>query len=285
MELTGALTPLTMPTTLRDSDLELLRYCHELRFCTIDHLAALTGRHRQALHLRLQQLIAEKYIYRIKFPNPNQKHIYSIGSQGFTYLAYCGAIQLADVPARLRTNELKPLFLSHTLLVTDIHATLILAGRNSEKRLADWREGKGLYDSVTFYDAGRKIRLPVCPDAFFTVEKNADPKTNLAFALEADRGTTTRRTFDDKITGYWRFLEQNRQIKRYGVKWFRVITITLTAARAESLAELADQSIPKRFRKYFLFASRENFSLEHPGGLYSPVFCTLKGSTFTSLVP
>ncbi|MEQ1603957.1 MAG: replication-relaxation family protein [Pyrinomonadaceae bacterium] len=251
-----------MPTTLRDSDLEILRCCHELRFCTIDHLTALTGRHRQALHLRIKQLIAEKYIYRIKFPNPNQKHIYSIGSQGFKQLAFNGAIPLANVPARLRTNELKPLFLNHTLLITDIHTTLILASRDSGNRLTDWREGKELYDSVTFYDAGRKIRLPVCPDAFFSIEKSGDPKTSLSFALEADRGTTTRRTFDDKITGYWRFLEQNRQIKSYGVKWFRVVTITLTQARADSLADLASQSIPDRLRKYFLFASYQHFSLE-----------------------
>lgn len=242
-----------MPTTLRDSDLALLGYCHELRFCMIDHLAALTGRHRQALHFRLQQLIAEKYIYRIKFPNPNQKHIYALGTHGFKHLAFYGAIPLASVPARLRTHELKPLFLNHTLLVTDIHAALMLAGRTSQRRLTDWREGKELYESVTFFDAGRKIRLPVCPDALFTVQTNGDPKASLSFALEADRGTTTRRTFDDKITGYWRFLEQNRQIKSYGVKWFRVVTITLTQARADSLADLANRTLPVKFRKYFVF--------------------------------
>lgn len=274
-----------MLTAIRDSDLELLRYCHELRFCTIDHLAALTGRHRQALNLRLKQLIAEKYIYRIKFPNPNQKHIYSIGNQGFKHLAYQGVIDLADVPGRLRSNELKPLFLSHTLLVTDIHATLILASRDNQKRLSDWREGKELYESATFYEDGKKKRLPVCPDAFFTIEKHGDSQTSLAFALEADRGTTTRRTFDDKINAYWRFLEQNRQIKSYGVKWFRVVTITLTQARADSLADLASQTIPNRLQKYFLFASRGNFLPEDPSDIYSPVFRTANGATSTSLVP
>lgn len=245
-----------MPTAIRDSDLEILRHVHELRFCTIDHLTALTGRHRQAINLRLSQLIAEKYIYRNKFPNPNHKHVYSIGSQGFKHLAYYGLIDLNDVPARLRTNELKPLFLNHTLLVTDIHAALILAGRESEKRLADWREGKQLYDSVTFYEDGKKKRLPVCPDAFFQIEKAGKPETRLAFALEADRGTTTRRTFYDKINAYWRFLEQNRQVKSYGVKWFRVVTVTLTNERAASLSQLAATIIPKKLRKYFLYKPR-----------------------------
>lgn len=248
-----------MPTAIRDSDLDLLRHCHELRFCTIDHLAALTGRHRQALSLRLLQLIAEKYIYRTVFPNPNQKHIYSIGTNGFKLLAYHGLIPFEDVPARLRTNELKPLFLSHTLLVTDIHAALILASRGSEKRLADWREGRELYESVTFYEYGKKKRLPVCPDAFFTLESKTDPTSRFSYALEADRGTTTHRTFEAKLIAYWRFLEQNRQIKAYGVKWFRVVTVTLTQARADGLIELATQTLPNKYSKYFLFVSKSKF--------------------------
>ncbi len=271
-----------MLTALRDSDLEILRYCHQLRFCTIDHLADLTGRHRQALNLRLQQLIADKYVYRTKLPNPNQKHIYSIGSQGFQYLAYHGQINLADVPTRLRTSELKPLFLDHTLLVTEIHAALILASRESENRVVGWREGKQLYESVTFYENGKKTRLPVCPDALFTIQKKATP---LTFALEADRGTTTRRTFDDKINAYWRFLEQNRQVKAYGVNWFRVVTITLTQARAESLADFAAGSIPDRFKKYFLFASKEHFSGKRQERIYAEIFQSPRNRSKLFLVP
>ncbi len=274
-----------MPTTLRDSDLEILRYCHELRFCTIDHLTALTGRHRQSLHLRLQHLIAEKYIYRIKFPNPNQKHIYSIGSQGFKCLAYNGSIHLAAVPSRLRTNELKPLFLSHTLLVTDIHATLLLASRTSPIQLTDWREGKGIYDAVTFYENGRKIRLPVCPDGFFSITARQTASNQLAFALEADRSTTTRRTFDDKMKAYSQYLQQNRQQKMYGVKWFRVVTVTLTQARADSLAELARETVPDRLQKFFLFTSRETFSLEAPDPIYSAIYRSVKEDKPVQIMP
>lgn len=239
-----------MPTAIRPADLDLLRWCHELRFCTIDHLTALTGRHRQALNLRLQTLIAEKYIYRTAFPNPNQKHVYSLGSQGFKHLAYQGFIRLDEVPPRLRTSELKPFFLDHTLLVTDIHTTLILAGRDSENRLEDWREGRELYESVTFYENGRKLRLPVCPDAFFVIRRNGNA---LAYALEADRGTTTRRTFEAKIAAYWRFLEQNRQLQAYGVSWFRVLTVTLTQSRADGLSELTTHRTPSKYKKYFQF--------------------------------
>jgi hypothetical protein len=276
-----------MPTKLQDSDRELLRYCHELRFCTVDHLVALTGRLRQSLNARILQLVAEKYIYRIAFPNPNQKHIYTIGTEGFKYLAHHGIISINDVPERFRANELKPLFLNHTIFVTDIHATLLLASRTSQLQLADWKEGKDIYDDVTFYEGSKKIRLPVCPDGFFSIANTArpDPNNRLAFALEADRSTTTRRTFNDKMKAYCQYLEQNKQEKFFGVKWFRVVTVTLTNARAESLAELAAETVPDKLKKFFLFTSRENFSLDNPQPIYKEIYQTPKDEKTVSLVP
>lgn len=276
-----------MPTKLQDSDRELLRYCHALRFCTIDHLVALTGRLRQSLNARILQLISEKYLYRIAFPNPSQKHIYTVGTEGLKHLAHYGLISIDEVPARFRASELKPFFLNHTLFVTDIHTTLLLASRQSHLRLVSWREGKGIYDSVTFYENGRKNRLPVCPDGFFVIANGARPAPNnrLAFALEADRSTTTRRTFNDKMKAYCQYLEQNRQEKFFGVKWFRVLTVTLTKARAESLAELAVETVPDQLKKFFLFTSRENFSLDNPKPIYDGIYRTPKSENMSSLMP
>jgi hypothetical protein len=276
-----------MATKLQDSDRDLLRYCHELRFATIDHLVALTGRLRQALNVRILQLAAEKYLYRITFPNPNQKHIYTIGTAGFQYLAHMGLIPIDDVPERFRAHELKPLFLNHTLFVSDIHTTLLLASRTSHLQLAEWQEGKGIYDDVTFYEDGRKVRLPVCPDGFFTLRNTSrpEPSNRLSFALEADRSTTTRRTFDDKLRAYCNYLEQKKQEKRFNVRWFRIVTITLTQARADSLRMLACESVPDRLRKFFLFTSREHFSLDEPDSIYYEIYRSAKDEKAVSLVP
>lgn len=276
-----------MATKLQESDRDILRCCHELRFATIDHLVALTGRLRQSLNTRILQLVSEKYLYRITFPNPNHKHIYTIGTAGFQHLAHHGIISIDDVPARFRANELKPLFLSHTLFVSDIHATLLLASRNSHLQLAEWYEGKDIYDDVTFYDGGRKVRLPVCPDGFFTLKNTnrPEPANRLSFALEADRSTTTRRTFDDKLRAYCAYLEQKKQEKKFNVRWFRILTVTLTKARADSLAELASDTVPDQLQKFFLFTSRENFSLDNPSPIYEAINRTPKDEKTVSLVP
>jgi hypothetical protein len=163
----------------------------------------------------------------------------------------------------------------------------LLASRDSQLQLVEWREGKDIYDDVTFYENGRKIRLPVCPDGFFSIANTARPAPNnrLAFALEADRSTTTRRTFNDKMRAYCQYLEQNRQENFFGVKWFRVLTVTLTKARADSLAELAAETVPDRLKKFFLFVSRENFSLDNPQSIYEPIYRTPKSENLFSLMP
>lgn len=274
-----------MATKIQESDRDILRYCYELRFATIDHLVALTGRVRQSLNVRILQLVAEKYLYRITFPNPNHKHIYTTGTAGLQHLAHLGIIPIDDVPTRFRASELKPFFLNHTLFVTDIHTTLLLASRNSHLQLAEWREGKEIYDDVTFNEDGRKVRLPVCPDGFFTLKNTnrPEPANRLSFALEADRSTTTRRTFNDKLRAYCNYLEQKRQEKMFDVRWFRVVTVTLTQPRAESLRVLARETVPDRLQKFFLFASSEQLSLDAPSLIFYEIYHTPKDDKLVSL--
>jgi hypothetical protein len=276
-----------MPTIIQDSDKDLLIYCQQLRFCTIEHLTSLTNRQPSSINRRLQTLIAEKYIYRIKFDNPNHKHIYTLDSNGYFYLAQKGIVSIEEVPHRFRLSELKPLFLQHTLFITDLHTTFLLASRNSHLQLADWQEGKSIYDDVMVSDKGQIIRYPVCPDGFFTVKNTnrAEPNNRLAFVLEADRSTTTRRTFNEKMIAYSNYLLQEKQKEKFKVNWFRVVTVTLTNARAESLSNLARETVPDKLRKYFLFTSFENLSLEKPKQIFEPIFITPKLNEKVSLIP
>jgi hypothetical protein len=271
---------------IQDSDRDIFVYCQQLRFCTISHLIALTGRTQQTLNARLQTLIKEKYIYRIKF-SPNQKHIFTLDINGFFFLTQSGLISIDDVPNRFRMNELKPMFLEHTLFVSDIHATLMLASRTSYLQLSYWNEGKAIADDVTISEGGHNVKYPVCPDGFFIIKNTNRPEPNnrLAYALEADRSTTTRRTFNEKLKAYCAYLTQQKQLEKFDVSWFRMVTVTLTTARAESLANLARETVPEKMQKYFLFASREHFSLDNPTPIYEPVFMTPKDKELVRLVP
>lgn len=98
-------------------------------------------------------------------------------------------------------EQLRPLFLNHMLGCGQSTAPTVADNDASiGMRLVEWRKRKQLYDSVTFSVDGKKKRLPVVPGClFFQIEKNG---TRFAYALEADMGTTNRRTFDDKINAY-----------------------------------------------------------------------------------
>ena len=100
------------------------------------------------------------------------------------------------------------------------------------------------------------------PDAFFGLEDSRRPEgaNRTHFALEADRSTTSHRQFKDKLRAYWNYIDQGLHAKKFGVRGFRILTVTLTEARARNLCTLAASVIPERGRKYFLFAPLKNLS-------------------------
>jgi len=67
-------------------------------------------------------------------------------------------------------------------------------------------------------------------------------------------------------------LEQGLHANKFGIKNFRMLTITLTAARAKNLCGLAASSLPERAKKYYFFTSIENFSLENPAPILESVY-------------
>jgi hypothetical protein len=179
---------------------------------------------------------------------------------------------------RLRSYELKELFLKHEMMVVDIH-TMLAAATPGTVELVAWKEGWRLRDNVDLVERGVRRRLPVYPDAFFTLE-NQEPSAGqnaVSYFLEADRSTTTHARFAEKVRAYWQYLQQGLHTKKYGIRSFRVVTITITAERARNLCALAGSVLPPQARRYFLFGSIENFSLAELSGILGPNFITPRG--------
>ena len=246
--------------TLSQADLDILSLVLDHRFLRRDHASLLTGRHEKRLHRNLLKLSTHGYLTTVRLPQ--QKHIYGLGNAGLDVLAErgLGSPDLAGV--RLRTHELSELFLKHEMMIVDIHVKLTVSSKTGETRLLSWNEGSQLYDEVTVSDRKGNNRLPVRPDAFFTLEDSCRPEgANRAhFVLEADRSTANHARFQEKIRAYWSYIEQGLHEKKYGVKGFRVLTVTLTDARARNLTALTASLVPERARKYFMFISQSKLS-------------------------
>ena len=109
----------TKSFALAEGDLAILSAVHEYRFLRREHLSQLTGRDPKRLHRRLLKLVANGYLATIRLPQ--QKHIYSLGRAGIGVLIAEGVIKDETAFRRIRTSELKELFLKHEMMIVDLH--------------------------------------------------------------------------------------------------------------------------------------------------------------------
>ncbi len=255
----------TAPTgfMLTAGDIEILRLVYEHRFLRREQLSRLIGRHAKRLHRRLLKLARSNYLMTIRLPQ--QKHIYGLGKVGIPILVEQGIGSPDVMGKRLRTNELKPLFLNHEMMIVDVHVALTIVSKNSHARLVDWREGRELFDTVLIVDHKGSASSPVRPDAFFSLEDSRRPAeaNRTHFALEVDRSTESQPRFEEKIRANWHYIEQGLHARKYEIKGLRVLTVAVTNARARNLCSLAAKVVPNRAKKYFLFASLNDFSPEN----------------------
>lgn len=253
-------------------DLAILTVVHEYRFVRREHLSLLTGRDPKRLHRRLLKLVQNGYLAATRLPQ--QKHIYSLGRVGITALVTEGVIKDETAFRRIRTSELKELFLKHEMMIVDFHVVLRLAEAAGELRLVHWEEGRGLFESVIVVDRQGFVNLPVRPDAFFTIEdtRRDDGQNRFHFFLEIDRSTMPHTVFRGKIRAYRHYREQGLHAKQMGIKSFRVLTVTLTGARARNLRDLAGAMLPEGARKHFLFTATDNYSLKHPKPIFGDIY-------------
>jgi len=268
-----------MPSTggfqLTAGDVAILTYVYQCRLVTIEHLIVLTGRSRRVVNRRLVKLTDQKYLYR-KRSFPFMKYVYTINRAAATELVERGVASKETLDLRVRLHELTELFLRHALMLTDVHVALEVASRGSPIKLVEWREGKELYDSVILLEDGERKKYPVRPDAFFTLQDTRRPggKNMADFFLEVDRSTTTSKRFQRKMKGYWGYFKEGLHEKKYGIRSARVITITLTEARAVNLCEAVREVIPREEGRFYYFAPVKWFSVSSPEQVFGEIFMT-----------
>lgn len=257
-------------------DIETINWVYQCRRAHIPHLMTLTQRSRRKLNSRLIQLTKHNYINVIK--RPFQHYIYTIGIKSAPILVEQGIATHKEVSWRVRIRETSELFIKHEMMIVDIHVALVRACRENNIKLTDWREGRELYDSVETKEDGERIKYPVRPDAFFTLQNQTRPNetTQAHFFLEADRATTRHTRFQKKIKGYANYHQQGLHTKKYGIKNFRVLTIASSEPRAINLCEAIQNTIPNEIKKFYYFAPISHFHTQNPKDIFKDIFISPK---------
>ncbi len=277
---------------LTQNDIDIFNYVFQCRVLTIEQLMALTGRSRRKLNERLVRLVARKYLHQQRLPflhklKPRHsvyltKNIYTLNRGAALELAILQKGTTEDLDKQVKSRRLSTLYLEHFLMLSDIHVVLLLAGRDSPISVAGWRnEDKTLQDSVTFQEDNKQVKLPIRPDAFFTLEdsRRTEGGNQVHYFLEADRSTTTLKRFQRKIRAYGNYFKQGLHIEKFGVNNVRVVTICLTPERALSLRQATAEvmpTLPRNFGRFFYFTDVGYFSQENPTEAIGDIFLSAR---------
>lgn len=277
-----------VPCVLTPRDLEILKIVQSFRLVTSEMLQALVEGSNQGLLRRLQKLFHAGYLDRIPPRRINgggsAKMIYASTNRGVRLLQKAGAIQrLTQTDWNAQNRGLDGLFVDHTLLVSHIRTVLTLVCRAyPDFELAAWREGDELRDHIEVALEQGYARVPVAPDAFFTLR---DAKGRLNYLLEADRGTMTVKRFTLKLKAYAAWHQEEKHQAKLDIKHFRVLTVTQSPVRLENLVRAAEMAEDvRRLGRRFLFAPEENLYLARPKSVLENIWSWPGGSEPVSLL-
>lgn len=261
------------PMELTVRDREIIRLVHRHRFLRSPQIVALLGGSPQQLSRRLQLLYHHGYLERPRaqlqyYERGGSKSIaYGLGNKGGALLNQELGMAVRPVSWGEKNRAIGRIYLEHALLVSDVMVALELACRKrGDVRL--------LYEDQLSFDGERKlfrwrvkvqggIKLGVIPDRVFALEylDQHGESQRVHFFLEADRGTMpvkrrnlSQTSFYRKLLAYEATWAQKIHQRNLGIHRFRVLAITTSVARMESLIEACSQL--KRGRGLFLFADR-----------------------------
>lgn len=268
---------------LQPRDIEILRLIYEYRFLQAQHLMALLQASPIVVRRRLMKLYHNQLVDRLHFPlqfysGGQEPFVYSLDLKGAALLATHLGIETTDLHWSIRQNKIGERYLRHGLMIANFHTLLFCGIRaNGTIELVDWRQGKELDDSVTFQPGrGAAITVPVVPDAYCELEdKRPGTEGRMYFFIECDRSTMSTARYFRKLQGYWHYWLQGKQTAKYGIKDFRVLTVTKSRQRRDNLAEVCQAVADQRESGYmFWFAYEDDMALDQPGSVWQPIWKT-----------
>ncbi len=262
---------------LTPRDLEILRTVESFRLLTSEQICALVAGSDQGILRRLQRLFHDGHLDRLRRRfvdgGGSTKMVYAITNKGVQTLQKAGLIAKATQTDRNAQNrELREFFVAHRLLVSHIRATFMLACQaNPDLQFLSWREGREIQDSIEVALPERYATVPVAADGFFTI-RDAQGRTH--YFAEADCGSMSIKRFTLKLLGYAAYWKAQRHTERFGIRKFRVLTVTSSRARCRNLVSAASAALldARDLRAKFLFATEEQLPLADPAKVFDKIW-------------
>lgn len=265
-----------------EDDRTIVRHVAEHRFLRSTHVVQLMARPSDKILRRLALLFHNGYLDRpraqrkIFGQGANAPLIYALSQKSSRLF---GALDNVDWTEKNRSVS-EP-YIEHALMTADFMVALECALRShSDVRLLhaveiidDVRRATGFEHhswTMTALVPGADTEIGVTPDKVFGLEFLATGRRNY-FLLEADRSTMPidrpsldQSSFKKKLLTYHAAHQSKRHVARWGIPGFRVLTITKTAERMESMIAALKDITGGKGSNVFLFAELETILLNDP---------------------
>lgn len=240
------------PFQLTERDRKIIRLVYRHRFLRSSHISSvLFGSDQQVLR-RLKLLYHHRYLSRPRAQidyyrsGGSREIVYGLGAKGASLLRGELGELFREKPWDEDDGFVKRIFLEHALLVSNIMVSIELACRQNGVRLVTEQDFTASSRPFRWkVDVAGKA-LSVAPDRLFALESvGKDGAVRRAyFCLEADRGTMpvvrkalSQTSFHRKLVAYEAMWRQRVHEQRLGSPRIRVLTVTTTKMRVESLIE------------------------------------------------
>lgn len=298
-----------IPLRLQERDAEIIRQVFKHRFLTSEHIAALAGGSHQGVLRRLQKLFHAGYLDRPPeqirpYKSGSDPMVYGLGNRGADLLLEKFDIPRSKVDWTSKNRETKIRFLDHTIQTAHFMVCFELACRGNpdaefigpEVILSRMPEQLRKKENPWSWKVTAKIdvqgekrmhTMGMVPDKvlglrFFNREPN---RNRLFFFLEADRSTMPvksanifRSSFYKKMLGYFHSWEQELFEKSFPFKRARVLTVTKSEERIESMVATGRELDPKgRGLRMFLFVPEKQLSLKEPRKIFEKIWTDGRG--------
>ena len=255
--------PSVAPIQLTDRDREIIRLVNRYRFLRSSHIVVLLDCGSQPILRRLQMLyhhgFLERPLAQIDYYHQggSRQIVYGLGNKGAQVVKSQKGVSSRGPRLGEKNRSVGRMFFEHALLVSDTMVALELGCRKMEgvRLLAG--------DDVPLSGAAPRphpfkwkvkvngrVKLGIIPDQVFALENEEESpdRSPAMFFLEADRGTMpvvrknlAQTSFHRKLLAYEATWNQGIHRSQFGFKRFRVLTVTTSAGRVDSLIEACSQ--------------------------------------------
>jgi len=225
------------PLVLQPRDRAILEQVYEYGLLTGEEIQQLSGFGcATRRNIRLRALFDHAYLDRKFLPtlNGNAKVLYFVGSKGASVIAETLGMDPPAVNRRIRrVREMKEMFLLHRLQVNRTRLTFSSAmNRSPEIRMELWKPEPEL------------LGVRLIPDGYCRYFYR---EQLWSFFLELDRSTESHRRIQAKAHEYLKFGLSGEYQSHFGLKFFRVLLVTLNEKRLSNLKRLIEKTTDKIF--------------------------------------